>query len=76
MIQTAIPDDRGAWYWNNHPFKVAPLSADDRDRKFGYTHKVTGASGLGGLFRTEAEAHRIAELWNDRAAVYCMTEMP
>lgn len=76
MIQTAIPDDRGAWYWKNYPFKVAPLSVDDRDRKFGYTHKVTGENGLGGLFRTEAEANRIAELWNDRAAVYCMAEMP
>ncbi len=69
-------DHRGAWYWKNHPFKAEPLSANDGDRKFGYTHRVAGRGGLGALCRSEADAHRLAELWNDNAAIYCMTEMP
>lgn len=73
MIHTDVVDS-SAWYWKNHPFKVEPVGPSHD--QMGYTHKVTGANGLGALFRNEADAHRVAEQWNERAALYCMAEMP
>lgn len=67
-------DDVSHWYWKYGPFTVKPVT-QARSKESGYTHKVVGPTDVGGLFRSEDDAHRVAASWNLKAALYCMVGM-
>lgn len=67
--------DVSKWHWEEGPFHAEPLAPCFNPLQ----HTAVIANEKGNLFGTTISietATAIAEEWNEKAALYCMVEMP